>query len=168
LGICQKYTINYTSQLPIDKGFKAIQFDELEDYYSNDGKEHRGYLLEIKEVDSGDIIDEIAPLDEFNGTILYRCEPIRQFNRYTNIAKQLKPEDSFIVGSKQFAIAGKIADGDIIRVKVNGFEFETLFKIDNSLKGTIALSPTFNSEVCRDVFLSNYRYIQAKIEKVGS
>lgn len=167
LDIAKTYTIDYTSQLPQERGFKGVAFDSLESFYDINGNETRGYTLQMQSVSSSDSISDISPLREFNGTILYRCEPTLQFNSFTNQTHQLKSE-GVLSGSQQFAIAAKVADGDRVKVSVDGFEFERLFKIDETLKGTIALNPTFDSETSKELFLSNYRYVQAKIEKVGS
>ena len=48
LGLNAEYTIEYTQALPIEKGFEAIEFDDLPDYFDSVGNENRGYLLKCK------------------------------------------------------------------------------------------------------------------------
>ena len=68
-----------------------------------------------------------------------------------------------LVGSEQFALAAKIQDGTIVHFDIDGVSFKKIFKLDNNLKGTIAINPTDNLEV-----LSSYRFKRIKINKVGS
>ena len=68
-----------------------------------------------------------------------------------------------LVGSKQFALAAKIDDAQLLHFNIDGIEFAKEFKLDSSLKGTIAINPTANLEV-----LSTYRFKRIKINKVGS
>ncbi len=46
LGVVAKYTIDYTAQLPQNRGFKGEIFDALPNYFDSTGQEHRGYLLD--------------------------------------------------------------------------------------------------------------------------
>ncbi len=75
----------------------------------------------------------------------------------------LGDDDCALKGSKQFALAAKIRDGQEVRFEVNGVEFKRHFELDNHLKGTIAINPTNNLKV-----LSSYRFQRIKINKVGS
>ena len=83
-------TIDWTVALPTKKGFKAVEFDALPNGYLNDGTENRGYQLtekskKIKEI-SVDKIDESATLE---GEIVYRCNPQRQFNDFSDKAHEI-------------------------------------------------------------------------------
>jgi NADH-quinone oxidoreductase subunit G len=71
------------------------------------------------------------------------------------------------LGSQQFATAGKLRDGDTIGYTIYGVKFERVFKIDTSLKGTIALNPTFDMGLS-SALLSSYRFSQVELERVGS
>ena len=75
----------------------------------------------------------------------------------------LGDEDCALKGSKQFALAAKIIDGQMVNFEVNGVEFNKKFELDSHLKGTIAINPTSNLKV-----LSSYRFQRIKINKVGS
>ncbi len=166
LGVVEKQTINYTCKLPQEKGFKTVDFDSLENFYAPLGEDIRGYVLEqiqchTEEVDP---LLEIDELPEFNGTVLYHCEPVLQFNSYT--AHRSSEEERALVGSPQFAIAAKIADGDHIEMVVNNHRIERSFIVDPTLKGTVALHPTFDLPL--GIYDGRYRFEKVKIMKVGS
>ena len=155
LGVKSKNVIDYTAKL----GFKDITFDNLENSYDNSGNAIRGYKIESVKNRKRPKIDEVEELSEFNGSIVYSCNPINQFNRVTAECKQIK-ERSDLIGSAQFAIASKIKSGDTVKFVVNGVEFTRRFKVDRKLTGTIALNPNFDM----DTKVAEYRYNQVKIE----
>jgi NADH-quinone oxidoreductase subunit G len=166
LGVSDKeYTIEYTKELPEEKGYKKIEFDELENEFLNDGTENRGYELEIKKVNlSRKNIEPIAELPEYNGTVIYRCEPVLQFSPFTNKAHQLNWSCE-LIGSSQFAIAAKLNDGDMVRIKTSFGEIEKRFSIDSKLKGTIALMGVSDMGSLYFDLQGKYRYEIVKIEK---
>jgi NADH-quinone oxidoreductase subunit G len=83
-------TIDWTVSLPTKKGFKAVEFDALPNGYLNDGTENRGYQLTQKSKKAKEInvkkIDESATLE---GEIVYRCNPQRQFNDFSDKAHEI-------------------------------------------------------------------------------
>jgi len=112
-------------------------------------------------------LEEVADLPEFNGSVIYRCDPVLQFGPQTYKASGLCKEEPILYGSKQFAVAAKLKEGMRVRVTVEGLEMERVFKIDPDLKGTIALNPTFDLGLREDLLSSTYRFSQSKIEEVG-
>jgi len=163
-----KYTVEYTVTLPIDKGFKAIEFDELENGYNKYGVDLRGYNLDIPEIDSIDVIlDEVEDINTYNGTVIYRCEPLHHFNK--NTAKSLLLQsNNGLRGSAGFATAAKIQDGDTVEITYNGITTTKKFNIDSTIKGTIALYPTYDDGLNNDLIPTGYRFKQVKILKVGT
>ncbi len=166
LGVSDKeYTIEFTKELPKEKGYKAIEFDDLPNEFLNDGTENRGYVLQIQKVNlSRKNIEPIADLEEFNGTVIYRCEPVLQFSPFTNKAHQLRWE-CVLVGSQQFAMAAKIQDGDMVTIHTQYGDIQKRFRIDPKLKGTIALLGTSDLGMQYFDMQSTYRYERAKITK---
>ena len=158
-------TIDYTSTLPLEKGFKSICFDEMKNGYNKYGTDLRGYCLESKSVSSKIILDEISDINTYNGTVIYRCEPLHQFNTNTAKSLLLQTNDS-IRGSMSFANAAKIKDGDTIDITYNGKTTRKTFKNDTTIKGTIALYPTFNDGINSDLISDGYRFKQVQIKKV--
>jgi NADH-quinone oxidoreductase subunit G len=110
-------------------------------------------------------VEPIAELPEFNGTVIYRCEPVLQFSPFTHKAHQLNwPCD--VVGSQQFAVAAKIKDGDKIRIHSKYGTFEKRFVVDEKLKGTIALFGASDLGAKYFDMQGDYRYEVVKIERV--
>lgn len=158
LGVVSENVIDYTPKL----GFKEIAFDDLNDTVDNCGNSIRGYKMKSASNRKKTKIDEISDLSEFNGSVVYSCNPLNQFNKFTKDCKQIQ-EKTDLVGSEQFAIASKIKSGDVVKFKVGDKEFTRHFKIDRKLTGTIALNPNFDM----DMKGAEYRYNQVKIEVVN-
>ena len=166
LGLDTQYTIEYTKELPTEKGFKAVEFDSLPNNFDAVGVEHRGYLLEEVKVAVDESIEEPEEMDGFDGTVLYNCNPQEHFSAFTAKSKNLE-KSAYLLGSQQFAMAAKLSDGDRVCYTIKNIKFERVFKIDRSLKGTIALNPTFDMGLS-SALISSYRFNQVEIERVGS
>ncbi len=164
LGLLAEYTIEYTEQLPTEKGFKAVKFDDLPDYFDLTGQEHRGYQLEVMDVDVNESIQEPQEIEGIDGAVVYTCNPQEHFSSFTGKSKNL-PQEANLLGSAQFATAAKLRDGDTVEFTIGTTKFSRVFKIDTSLKGTIALNPTFDRGLSTPL-LSSYRF--NRLERVGS
>jgi len=165
IAVKVKNTIDYTSTLPTNKGFKSICFDDMKNGYNKYGTDLRGYCLESTTISSEFTLDEINSINTYNGTVVYRCEPLHQFNTNTAKSLLLQTNDS-LRGSMSFATAAKIKDGDTIDIICNGNTTRKTFKNDPTIKGTIALYPTFNDGITSDLVASGYRFKQVQIKKV--
>jgi len=161
LGVEKDETIEYTQELSKEAGFKGIAFDELENFLSPMGEDDRGYLLDEVACEANGALEELDDLPEFNGTIIYHCDPVLQFNNYTLKTEQL-PKDNFLRGSAQFSVAARISDGDLVEISFGGETIQRKFKLDDELKGTIALNPTFDI----NVDAGRYRFEKSKIVRV--
>jgi NADH-quinone oxidoreductase subunit G len=169
LGLKVKYTIDYTPMLPQEKGYVSVEFDHLPDYFDTTGQEHRGYLLNSITCNEQPSFEEISELDDMDGAIVYTCNPPDQFSAFTCQSKILK-DKAYLVGSKQFAMATKIQDGERVSFTIDGKTFNRVFKIDTSMKGTIALNPTYDMGLSAPL-VSSYRFSRAEImqeKKIGS
>ncbi len=160
-GLESGNTIDYTKELNPNAGFKGVTFDSLENFLSPYGDDERGYLLDEIECKADGKLDEVDDLPEFNGTVIYHSNPVLQFNAYTNKSKHLE-KDLTLRGSAQFAAAAKIADGDKIEITFGSKTLTREFKLDNELKGTIALNPTFDT----GYDASRYKFEKSKIVRV--
>jgi NADH-quinone oxidoreductase subunit G len=160
-GIEAENTIDYTKELPQSSGFKAVDFDSLENFLGEFGEDKRGYQLESITVAMDGKLEEVAELPEYNGTVIYQANPVLQFNGFTNKTKQLE-RDTTLRGSAQFAAAAKISDGDEVEISLGDSVQKRVFKLDDELKGTIALNPTFDS----GYDYSSYRFLKSKIVRV--
>ncbi len=143
LGVFAENTIDYTSNLPEKSGFKAVGFDDLGNFYSAKGVDERGYVLEGVKVHRGGHPEEVAELPEFNGAVIYHANPVLQFNAFTATTEQLE-NDNNLYGSASFAAAARLSDGDAVSFVYAGETVRRIFKLDNTLKGTVALHPTFD------------------------
>jgi len=166
LGFNAEYTIEYTKALPSGKGFESQEFDSLPDYFDTVGTEHRGYLLAKCETALNETLEEVAELDGFDGAIVYQCNPKEQFSAFTAICEPLA-EEAFLLGSQQFATVTKLSDGESVSFTVDGVTFKRVFKIDTSMKGTIALNPSYDMGLSAPL-VSSYRFSRVEIQKVGS
>jgi NADH-quinone oxidoreductase subunit G len=160
-GIEAENTIDYTKELPQSSGFKAVDFDSLENFLGEFGEDKRGYQLESITVAMDGKLEEVAELPEYNGTVIYQANPVLQFNGFTNKTRQLE-RDTTLRGSAQFAAAAKISDGDEVEISLGDSVQKRVFKLDDELKGTIALNPTFDS----GYDYSSYRFLKSKIVRV--
>ncbi|OUR70983.1 ferredoxin, partial [Arcobacter sp. 31_11_sub10_T18] len=168
-----EHTIEYTQMLPSKSGFLNIDFDALPNYYSNDQKEHRGYLLKSyaqeNDIDIGDIdkpSEEVFVTSE-NETIIYRANPMNQFNEFTAIAHEFK--DSSKTGlytNSTYLKSLDMKEGDKVLVEANGTSYELEVLIDNQISGEIAYISTFDKSLNTSALFDTYRYNSATIKKV--
>ncbi len=161
----QENTIDYTSQLPVNKGFKDINFDDLNNGYDKHGVDLRGYYLTTSKLDIQEItLDEIEDINTYNGTVIYRCEPLHQFNKNTHKSLLLKTNNS-LRGSAAFATAAKIKNGDTVNVIYGSQSQVKKFKIDTSIRGTVGIYPTFDDDLIDNLINRGYRFKQVQIER---
>lgn len=101
-------TIDWTKRLPTNRGYKAVEFDSLDNYYDNAGNEHRGYLLNVlfEERDTPKV-DKFYDDTLLDGDIVYRCNPPRQFNDFSAKAHQIFEPFGLYVSSSKAEILGK-------------------------------------------------------------
>ncbi len=163
LGVVKENTIDYTLELNPKSGFKAVAFDDLENYLDKYGNDTRGYILDEVTCVADASLEPLEELPEFNGTVIYHSNPVLQFNAYTNITKQLE-RDTTLRGSAQFAAAAKISDGDAVEISFGSSMIKRVFKLDPELKGTIALNPTFDM----DVAANEYKFLKSNIVRTIS
>ncbi|HHD75411.1 MAG TPA: NADH-quinone oxidoreductase subunit G, partial [Campylobacterales bacterium] len=86
-----RLTIDWTPYLPQAKGYQSAQFDDLLNTFDNAGNDNRGYLLEVSYGEE-EKSPEVAKFDEndaLQGDIVYRCNPPRQFNDFSDKAHQI-------------------------------------------------------------------------------
>ena len=157
-----KETIMWTEHLPVAKGFKAVEFDSLENHYTNDGTEHRGYLLEMTSKEVEEIsVDKFEDSNALEGDIAYRCNPQRQFNDFSDKAHQI---------FETFALYASVARAEALGKKVE-VEFEngslTLdVVVDDRMEGDIVAVPDFKSAENVYELFGESRYKSVTIKEV--
>ncbi len=155
-------TVDWTEKLPVEKGFKTAKFDDLPNGYLNDGTENRGYALEniTCEADAVSVekIDENSVLE---GEIVYRCNPQRQFNDFTDKAHEIfegfglyaAPEKAKALGEKvEIDFGGRSITVDVIE--------------DERMEGDITALADFKSEADVYSLFGPSRYRKVTIRKV--
>lgn len=166
LGMSAEHVIEYTSKLPVGKGFKAKNFDDLPNHYDNDGSEHRGYVLDnVALKASSDESVEKFNEDKLEGTIIYMANPVRQFTDFTNKATNLD-EISGVYMSEEFLSKSDLKEGESVRVKSDNGEIVANIVSDNKISGDIIVLPTFDSKINSEALFSSYRFATASIERV--
>ncbi len=166
LGLKSEWTVDYTSRLPENRnrGFRGVEFDALPNHFELTGEEKRGYILEPISTKIDGVLEEPVESDGIDGAVIYNCNPQEHFSPFTAKSELLK-QNIYLLGSKQFSIASKLQDGDEISFEIDGVLFNRVFKIDTSLKGTIAINPTYDLGLS-SALLSSYRF--RRLERVGS
>lgn len=137
LGLEYESTIDYTSELPIEKGFKSVEYDDLKFGFLNDGSEIRGYLLgahfpkEFLEV----LPIELKELESYN---LYARNPVAHFSKNTLQSSYIDSKNGLQLSEKYAQTLG-ISDGDKVEVRfANGEVVETLAILDKGMEGEFA------------------------------
>jgi len=167
LGLDAQNTIDYTVELGSITGFKAEEFDNLPDYYTNAGEEVRGYALEnvtleVTEDETVSKIDETLMLED---DIIYLANPVRQFTDFTKVTTNLDEVSGIYMSAKSLE-SSDFNEGDRAVVKTANGEVTATIVSDNKIEGNIVVLPTFDSKLNAEALTSGYRFATASIKKV--
>ena len=165
-----EYTIEYTPKLPVNKGYKAIAFDDLPNKFGNDQVEYRGYDLiettistqnDVKEIN----IEKITLSDD--EIVIYKANPINQFNEFTAIAHEFaeKLQDGIFFSKAAFEKL-ELQNGDKVKVNANNQELELNAYVDIQIAGDISYVSTFMKNSLSNSLFNTYRFNKAKVAKV--
>jgi len=162
LGLGRTLTIDWTTTLPVDKGFQVANFDDLPNEFTNEQQENRGYVLANLPVEKEEI-----KLEEFNSTslegdIAYRCNPQRQFNDFSDKAHQIFEKFALYASASKAEALGE-------RVKVvfeNGGGLELPVEVDDRITGDIVEIPDFKADMDVYGLFGKNRYAKVTITKV--
>ncbi len=176
-----EYTIEYTIELPEKAGFKAVEFDKLPNYFGNDRVEFRGYDLVPQEIVVPKTLEEglnelsVTQVDEAlsstltlleNETLIYRANPINQFNEFTAIAHEFaKDLQSGVFVSEELFEKLELEKGDKVKVSSNGTELELNVYCDDQISGESAYVSTFQKDLDTKALFDGYRFSKAVIKK---
>ncbi len=142
--------------LPIEKGFKTIHFDKLPNYFGNNKVEYRGYELSVNATSINKKLETLEELktETFqtnaneNEFIIYRANPINQFNEFTAIAHEFVENlQSGIFVSPILFEKLELKIGDKVSVKTNDNEISLNIYCDNQIAGDIAYVSTFEKSL---------------------
>jgi len=158
-----QYTIDYTQEI-----FHKVKFDDLENHFTNDRVEHRGYALVARDVKE----DKFTTDESFtsleigeNEYIIYAANPINQFNEFTACAKQFENESVALYVSEILQEKLSIEDTAQVEVKSNNTTMNLELKVDKHLLGEIAYIPTFDKNIDTKSLFNN-RFEKATLRKV--
>lgn len=167
LSLDAKLTVDYTRVLPISAGFKALDFDDLPNHYTNAGEEVRGYVLDSQSiVQNGD--ESVEPFNEtpsIGEEVLYLANPVLQFSPFTARAHQLQSNGGLYV-SQAYSEAKGVNEGDPVRLKSAKGELVTSVIIDGKIDGMIPYLPTFDTNINFEALCERYRFTGVSIQKV--
>ena len=165
-----EYTIDYTASLPQDKGYQALDFDSLPNMFGNDRVEYRGYDLKVNEVSFNDDVKEISlkklELNE-NEIVIYKANPINQFNEFTAMSHEFKDElQSGIFFSTAMFEKLELEAGSKVKVSANNETLELEAFTDIQITGEIAYVSTFDKNSASKALFDTFRFNTAVVEKV--
>jgi NADH-quinone oxidoreductase subunit G len=167
LGVSAKYTVEYTSQLPVAAGFKAVEFDTLPNHYTNNGEEVRGYCLDAQSVaTSGD--ESVQGFDSnaaITDNVVYLANPVLQFSPFTAASHQLQENGGLYV-SKTCMESNGWNEGDRVNVKTARGELSVNIIADGKIEGDITYLPTFDTAINSEALFDGYRFTCVSIQKV--
>jgi NADH-quinone oxidoreductase subunit G len=162
LGVGKRYTIDWTMELPVDKGFQAVAFDDLEDGFDNSGNELRGYALTNLATKKENIkVEKLNDEILLDGQIAYRCNPQRQFNDFTDKAHQIFEEFGLYASPEK---AKEL--GENVEVKFEGGSLTLKVIEDDRMSGDIVEIPDFKSSIDTYRLFGDSRYAKVTIKKV--
>jgi len=170
LGCDVEYTIDYTVKLPINKGYKTVKFDDLPNHFGNDQVEYRGYEINsfevLKEESVKEANTERLVLEE-NEIVIYKANPINQFNEFTAIAHEFKEklQDGIFFSKESFENLA-LVEGDKVKVNANNQELTLNAYVDIQIKGNISYVSTFMKNSSSNALFNSYRFNKAKVAKV--
>ena len=166
LGLENQYTIDYTEELPTSKGYQSIKFDDLDNHFGNDQKEYRGYVLSSNAVD---VSDDVAQINEskskLEGTLIYKANPIDQFNEFTAKSRLLEHKTAYYASESQLESL-ELSEGDEVEISANGQTIKLPVVLDKHISGNIAYVSTFEKNVPTCSLFDGYRFNVANIKKV--
>jgi NADH-quinone oxidoreductase subunit G len=165
-----EHTIEYTEELPTTSGYKAVEFDKLPNSFGNDRSENRGYDITSRDTtiltEVENVNDKILEASE-NETLIYRANPINQFNEFTAISHEFaKDVRSGFFASKDLLAKLEVEQGEKVKVTANGTSLELNVYHDDQISGDIAYVSTFQKDLDTQSLFDTYRYSTAVIKKV--
>ena len=169
LGLMAKNTIDYTPNLPKEKGYKGIKFDDLENFYANDGTRHRGYKLEISNFIPN---DDIEPLLKDSKSInskddeglINLANPINLPSFFANYATQTAKRAK-LYASSEFMAKFEISQNEAIILEKDGHKLAICVELDSELGGVGAYLGDYDDKLDVGVIFNGKSYAAVKIVK---
>lgn len=169
LGLMAKNTIDYTPLLPKEKGYRGIKFDDLENFYANDGTSHRGYKLEISNFIPNDDIEPLfkekseLSLKE-NEALISLANPINLPSFFANYATQTAKRAK-LYASSEFMAKFEISQNEAIILEKDGHKLAICVELDSELGGVSAYLGDYDDKLDVNVIFNGKSYAAVKIIK---
>ena len=164
-----EHTIDYTVELPTSKGYQAVEFDSLPNMFGNDRIEYRGYDLSSSDVETSDEVSEITSSQlevKENEILIYKANPINQFNEFTAMSHEFKEElQSGIFFSQASFDKLELEVGNKVKVNANNQTLELDAFVDIQITGEIAYVSTFDKNSASKALFDTFRFNTAVVEK---
>lgn len=161
LGETIEWMIELTPCLPEEKGFAPVAFDALN---FSGGKP--GYGLKLQTAQPNAALTAVAPLGEYNGTVVRFTNPASRISPAAAQSPLLKTE-GVLRGSAQFAAAARIEPEARVEIALKSGKITRRFVLDKDLKGTVARLETFDLPPVIQGAIG-YRYETVKIQPKGT
>ena len=169
LGLMAKNTIDYTPNLPKEKGYRGIKFDDLENFYANDGTSHRGYKLEISNFTPN---DDIEPLLKDSKSIILKddealinlANPINLPSFFANYATQTAKRAK-LYASSEFMAKFEISQNEAIILEKDEHKLAICVELDSELGGVAAYLGDYDDKLDVGVIFNGKSYAVVKIIK---
>jgi len=169
LRLMAKDTIDYTPNLPKEKGYKGIKFDDLENFYANDGTSHRGYKLEISNFTPKEDIESLfkeknEPNLKDGEALVSLANPINLPSFFANYATQTAKRAK-LYASSEFMAKFEISQNEAIILEKDGHKLAICVELDSELSGVGAYIGDYDDKLDVGVIFNGKSYAPVKIIK---
>lgn len=157
------HVVAYTSRLSSNTHFNRVRFDDLTNYYSNSGVNHRGYILNETECKNEIKEFKIENKNSIDKNFIYLANPIDQFSKFTNYASELTQMAALYI-SDEYSKENSLEENSLVKVCINEQCSILRVKIDKNIKNSAVYLPYFDEKiVIADKFIN--RFMPAQISK---
>lgn len=169
LGLMAKDTIDYTPLLPKEKGYRGIKFDDLENFYANNGTSHRGYKLEISNFTPNDDIDPLLKDSKSinlkdDEALINLANPINLPSFFANYATQTAKRAK-LYASSEFMAKFEISQNEAIVLEKDRRKLAICVELDSELGGVGAYLGDYDDKLNVGVIFNGKSYAVVKIIK---
>ena len=169
LGLVAKNTIDYTAQLPKEKGYRGVKFDDLENFYANDGTSHRGYKLEISNFTPKDDIEALfkeqnEPNLKEDEALISLANPINLPSFFANYASQTAKR-AVLYASSEFMAKFEISQNEAVILEKNGQKLAICVELDSELGGVAAYLGDYDDKLDVSAIFEGKSFASVKIIK---
>ena len=164
-----KDTIDYTPNLPKEKGYKGIKFDDLENFYANDSTSHRGYKLEISNFTPKEDIESLfkeknEPNLKDGEALVSLANPINLPSFFANYATQTAKRAK-LYASSEFMAKFEISQNEAIILEKDEHKLAICVELDSELGGVAAYLGDYDDKLDVGVIFNGKSYAPVKIIK---